>query len=80
MIPKTIRRKKITENIRFDIFFDDLRDANEGVIEDYLVVVPKVKNKNDISGIGMLPVLNGKICLLKMYHHATETVLWEIPT
>lgn len=79
MTTKTIQRRLIGENPKFDIFFDDLEDDIEGIIKNYLVVKPKVKSKNGIAGVGVLPIIEGKICLIKMYRHATGTTLWEMP-
>jgi ADP-ribose pyrophosphatase YjhB (NUDIX family) len=70
---------KSLENTRFDVFFDSLEDERGNKIPEYLVVSPKVKSQNLISGIGILPIFRNKIGLIRVYRHPVGEEMWELP-
>jgi len=73
------QRKLVGENIRFEIFLDDVEDENGKVIRNYLVVAPKIRTGDLITGVSVLPVMDGKFGLLCIYRHAIQRQLWEVP-
>lgn len=73
------QRRLACENSRFEIFLDDVEDANGEVIRNYLVVAPKIKTGDLITGVAVLPIVDGKLGLLHIYRHAIQRHLWEIP-
>ena len=76
---KLNQRKTACENSLFTVFFDHLVDADKTLVEDYLVVEPKIKNENGISGIAILPVIDNRIGLVNVYRHAVAEYGWEVP-
>ncbi len=76
----TLRQRRLAcENSRFEIFLDDVESANGEIIHNYLVVAPKIKTGDLITGVAVLPVVDGKLGLLRIYRHAIRRHLWEIP-
>jgi 8-oxo-dGTP pyrophosphatase MutT (NUDIX family) len=76
---KLKQRKTACENTIFTVFFDHLVDAEKTLVEDYLVVEPKIKNENGISGIAILPVKDNRFGLVKVYRHPVAGYGWEVP-
>ena len=73
------QRRLACENIRFEIFLDDVENPNGEIVHDYLVVAPKVRTGELITGVAVLPEIDGKLGLLRIYRHAIQRYLWEIP-
>jgi len=73
------QRRLACENSRFEVFLDDVEGANGESIHDYLVVAPKIKIGDLITGIAVLPIVDGKLGLLHIYRHAIQRHLWEVP-
>lgn len=79
--------KKVLENQVFDVFFKEVREQ-ERVIPNYLIIAPKRKLDGVRTGVAVLPIYfknskEGKqeieVGLIKIYRHAVEQSLWEIP-
>ena len=77
--PALRQRRLACENSRFEIFLDDVESANGEIIPNYLVVSPKVKTGDLVTGVAVLPVVDGKLGLLRIYRHPIQRHLWEIP-
>lgn len=72
-------RRLVCENSKFEVFFDHIEEKNGVIVPDYLVVAPKQKTEDLITGVSILPVVDGKYALLKIYRHAIADYSWEIP-
>ena len=75
----TISRNVKCSNTKFDICFDTIDDRQGNHVEEYLVVNPKVKNLNDITGIAILPICKDMFGLIHIYRHALDSYTWEVP-
>lgn len=73
------QRRLACENSRFEIFLDDVEGANGEIVRNYLVVAPKIKTGDLVTGVAVLPVVDGKLGLLRIYRHAIRRHLWEVP-
>ena len=73
------QRRLACENVRFEVFLDDVENPNGEIVRNYLVVAPKVRTDELITGVAVLPVVDGKLGLLHIYRHAIQRYLWEIP-
>ena len=73
------QRRLACENSRFEIFLDDVEGANGEIVRNYLVVAPKIKTGDLVTGVAVLPVADGKLGLLRVYRHAIQRHLWEVP-
>ena len=76
---KLKRRKTVCENSVFNIHFDHLVDSESSLTRDYLVVEPKIKNSNGVTGVAILPIKDNKFGLVKVYRHPVDEFGWEIP-
>jgi ADP-ribose pyrophosphatase len=74
-----VERLKACENSKFEVFFDHLIDGDSNAVENYLVVSLKRKTVNLVTGVAVLPVINGRIALLSIYRHPIDRWSWEIP-
>lgn len=77
--PVLRQRRLACENSRFEIFLDDVEGANGEIVRNYLVVAPKIKTGDLVTGVAVLPVVDGKLGLLRIYRHAIQRHLWEVP-
>ena len=77
--PEHKNRKLVCENSQFHIFFDELTSQRGTAIRDYLVVAPKRAASGLVTGVAILPIVDGKIGLIRIYRHAIRQYSWEIP-
>jgi 8-oxo-dGTP pyrophosphatase MutT (NUDIX family) len=77
--PSLGKRRVVCENSRFEVFLDDVQSENGDHIRNYLVVAPKMLTGDLIAGVAVLPIVDDKIGLLRIYRHAIQCYLWEIP-
>ena len=77
--PEQKKRKLVSENSQFHIFFDELTSQGRSTIRDYLVVAPKRVASNLVTGVAILPIVDGKIGLIRIYCHPIGQFSWEIP-
>ncbi|MBI3351115.1 MAG: NUDIX hydrolase [Nitrospirae bacterium] len=79
--PGYILRKRLLacENSKFKVFFDHLDGGEANTTPDYLVVEPKNIAVDLVSGVAILPFLEEKIGLIRVYRHAIRDWSWEIP-
>ncbi|MFO1321983.1 MAG: NUDIX hydrolase [Burkholderiales bacterium] len=76
----TRSRRHIAENQVFDVYFDHVStpDGREDV-PTYLVVAPKGAGPDGVTGVSVLPEMDGKLGLLRLYRHAIRKMTWEVP-
>jgi ADP-ribose pyrophosphatase len=77
--PEQKTRTLVCENSQFHIFFDELSFAGLTTVSDYLVVAPKRVAADLVTGVAILPVVDGKIGLIQIYRHPIQQYSWEIP-
>jgi 8-oxo-dGTP pyrophosphatase MutT (NUDIX family) len=73
------RRRLACSNSRFDVYLDDIETVDGQTVRDYLVVEPRVRGANLVTGVGILPIHGQKTGLLRIYRHAIREFCWEIP-
>jgi ADP-ribose pyrophosphatase len=72
-------RKLACENSQFEVFYDHVESESGFKVEDYITIIPKKRSSGDITGVAILPIVNGKIAMLKIYRHIIGDWSWEIP-
>lgn len=72
-------RRKLGANSLFDVYFDDISDANGHRVPDFLAIEPRVVDPAGVTGIAILPVRGGKVGLMQMFRHPYGAHAWEIP-
>jgi len=77
----TVReRKTVCETKLFSVFTDELVDVVDDVIApDYLVVAPKHRTQEGITGIVVVPFVGDKVGLVRVFRHAVAQSGWEVP-
>jgi len=73
-----LSRKEVCRNSVFTVYFDHIRDAAGNEVTDYLTVVPHHRAANGVTGVAVLPVLENKIGLIRIYRHPLGGYCWEI--
>lgn len=80
MKPDYLESRKLTgENRYFSVFYDFLEENDGTPIEDYIVIHPKIKTKQGVYAVAVLPIRNGEVGLLDIFRHPLEENSWEIP-
>ena len=59
--------------------FDNLISQDDQEINDFLVIKPKVNHKEYISGICVLPMYEGKFCLMNVWRHQFKNFVYQAP-
>lgn len=76
---EVVERRLACENSKFFVYFDHVIDKAGSEVRDYLVVAPKNAGKNLITGVAILPVVDGQVGLIRIYRPAIRAYSWEIP-
>jgi len=74
-----LARKEVFRNAVFTVYADHVRDAAGNEVRDYLTVAPHHRTADGITGIALLPVLDGRFGLIRVYRHSTGAPGWEVP-
>ena len=72
-------RRLVASNTRWHAYFDHLIDGHGNAVPDYLVLAPIHRLPNGVTGVVVLPILDGRFVLVRSYRHATGTHCWEAP-
>ena len=76
---EVVDRRLACENAKFFVYFDHVIDKAGSEVRDYLVVSPKNTGKNLVTGVAILPIIDGQIGLIRIYRPAIRAYSWEIP-
>lgn len=72
-------RRHACGNSLFEVFFDRVRTPSGGIIEDFLIVRPRVQTAEKVVGICVLPEVEGRIGLMRGYRHQLGAEIWQAP-
>lgn len=72
------RRTAAFENTRFQVFADHIVDRTGNEVEQYLVVTPRSQRSNLLTGVAVIPVMEGRILFLNVYRHALGSRVLEV--
>jgi ADP-ribose pyrophosphatase YjhB (NUDIX family) len=72
-------RRLVCENQKFHVYFDHVVDKAGNEVPDYLVVSPKQQSQNLVTGVAILPIVQGSVGLVRIYRPALRAYSWEIP-
>lgn len=76
---KLLEKRLACENSKFSVYFQHVIDSAGFEVRDYLVVQPKQQLENLVTGVAILPLLNSKVGLIKIFRPAINDYSWEIP-
>lgn len=75
-----LRRQVVCENRHFQVCFDVVTAPDEGgTIDDFLIVRPKTQSAGLIVGVCVLPVVEGRIGLMRGFRHQLDQEVWQAP-
>jgi ADP-ribose pyrophosphatase len=72
-------RRLVCENQKFHVYFDHVADRAGFEVENYLVVEPKHRKDGMVTGVAVLPIVENRIGLVRIYRPALRDFSWEIP-
>jgi 8-oxo-dGTP pyrophosphatase MutT (NUDIX family) len=80
-VPNVIlkNRRLAAENSKWRVYFDHIADARGNDVPDYLVVEGHHPVAGNVTGVAVLPIINGNFVLLRSYRHAIGGEVWELP-
>lgn len=80
MGPVTVKGRRLAAaNSKWRVYFDHIADSAGNEVPEYLVIEPPAGRADRITGITVLPVIDGRPVLLRCYRHALGSELWEAP-
>lgn len=76
---KVNHRNKFATNKVFNLYFDKINDENNNVYEDNYLVIETRHSIDDYTGVSVLPVKDNSVLLIKIYRHAIQKEIFEVP-
>jgi ADP-ribose pyrophosphatase len=73
------QRRLVATNSKWRVFLDHLTDRHGNEVPDYLMIEGHHARPDLVTGITVLPILEGRFVLLRAYRHALASVSWEAP-
>jgi len=64
-------------NAVFTVFLDHIRGADGTEVPDYVRVVPHHRAADGVTGVAVLPVMDGRFGLIRVYRHPIAAHSWE---
>lgn len=74
-----LERRPTCKNSKFSVYSQHVIDSACFEVKDYLIVQPKQQLEGLFTGVAILPLLNSKVGLIKIFRPATNDFSWEIP-
>ena len=73
-----LSRRIACANRVWNVYFTHVKDG-EAEVSDYLVMEPKTRIEGDVTGVAVLPIVDGRIGLLKIDRVALDARFIEAP-
>jgi len=76
---RQLGRRLACENRLFHVYFDAVETPAGDVVDDFVIVRPKVAAPGGIVGICVLPEVDGRVGLMRGYRHQLDNDVWQAP-
>lgn len=76
---RLIKRKLGCVNRLIEVYLDNIAGPSEETVLDFMVVSPRQKSENQVTGVAILPILDGNLGLLRIYRYPVGEYTWEVP-
>lgn len=76
---KLIKRKLKFKNQVYKVFLDEIREKNNHIIKDYLLLDCINKTKKNEGGVIILPFLKNKVGIMKYYNYIHKKNMYVLP-
>jgi ADP-ribose pyrophosphatase len=73
------QRRLGCSNLLMEVFLDDIAAPDGASVCNFIVLAPRQKTANLVTGVAVLPVLDGRFGLLKVFRHPIRDYTWEVP-
>lgn len=73
------QRRLAVANTKWNVFLDHLADDKGNEVTDYITVGPLAPRPDNVTGVAVLPVVDGRLMMVRSYRHALGCDLWEVP-
>lgn len=73
------QRRLAAQNTKWRVFLDHVVDHRGNEVEDYLVVEGLREAARKVTGVCVLPVIDGRFVLIRSYRHPMREEIWELP-
>ncbi|CAO3439767.1 NUDIX domain-containing protein [Azospirillum doebereinerae] len=77
---RILDRRIALSNSRFDVMSDHIAGPEGGEVPDFLMVRPKVRGADLVAGVCVLPVVEGRIGLMRVHRPHFDRPLWVAPS
>lgn len=78
--PIRLKNRRVgCENRLMQVFLDEIEGAGGQRVNDFLVLAPRQHSEGLVTGVAVLPVLDGRFGLLRVYRHPVRAFMWEVP-
>ena len=76
---RIVSRRRVASNTKWHANFDHITDDFGNEVSDYLTLEPAAPLPEcNISGVSVVPVIEGQVVLLHNYRHPIEAGGWEV--
>jgi len=76
---RIVDRRLAASNARFDVYFDRI-EGPDGVVPNFLMVRPQVLHADLVSGVCVLPEVDGRIGLMQIRRPHFPEPIWVAPS
>jgi ADP-ribose pyrophosphatase len=76
---RRLGRQLACTNRLFEVYFDKVEAPGGEIVDNFMVVRPKVVAPGDIVGVCVLPEVDGKVGLMCGYRHQLDDDVWQAP-
>lgn len=76
---RLVRRTLGCANRLIEVFLDDIEEPGGTQVSNFMVLAPRQKTGNLVTGVAILPVVDGQFGLLRIYRHPVRDYVWEVP-
>jgi 8-oxo-dGTP pyrophosphatase MutT (NUDIX family) len=77
--PVVMSRRLALANSKWRVFLDRIVDHGGNEVADYLVIEGREPRRDNITGVAILPILDGHCVLLRSFRYALGTESFEVP-
>lgn len=72
-------RRLAVENSKWRVYLDHIADGAGNEVPDYLIIAGHQPAPGNITGVAVLPIIDGNFLLLRSYRHGLGCDVWELP-
>ena len=73
------RRRRACSNGKWEVYLDHLVDGRGNEVTDYLVIEGRFRRPDRVTGVCVIPIVEGRFVLIACYRHPIGSRRWEAP-